>query len=96
MNRKVVLGCVLVLAAGVSAGCATSDAYAPSASPGWVGPPITTDTPSIDNADAAGPASVPGVHSGTAPAVIAPSPAASAPVLVDPPAQPSPVIVVPR
>jgi hypothetical protein len=88
MSLKVSLACLLVLAAGVSAGCATSDSSYPSASPGWIGPPITTDAPSIDNADAAGPASVPGVHTGVAPAVIVPAPAAASPVIVVPPAQP--------
>ena len=69
MNRNVFLGCALLLAGGVSAGCATSDAYYPSASPGWAGQSITTDAPRIDNADAAGPASVPGMHTGTGTAV---------------------------
>jgi hypothetical protein len=79
---------MLVLVAAVVAGCATSTASFPSASPGWVGSPITTDAPSIDNADAAGPASVPGVHTGTAPAVITPAPPAASPVIVVPPPPP--------
>ena len=88
MSPKVsVVGCMLVLMAAV-AGCATSSTSYPSASPGWVGSPITTDAPSIDNADAAGPASVPGVHTGTAPAVITPATPAASPVIVVPPPPP--------
>jgi hypothetical protein len=88
MSSKISRAFLLVLAASVCVGCATSDPYYPSASPGWVGPPITTDAPSIDNADAAGLASVPGVHTGAAPVIVAPAPAAASPVIVVPPAQP--------
>jgi hypothetical protein len=91
---------VAVLAfAGVAAGCATtSDPYYsstttahPSASPHSLGP-VRTDGPQIDNADAAGPASVPGTRTGVAPAVVVP-PAAS-PVIIVPPAEPAPPTVI--
>jgi hypothetical protein len=90
---------VAVLAvAGVAAGCATtsnpyypSTATHPSASPHALGP-VRTDGPQIDNADAAGPASVPGTHTGVAPAVVVP-PAAS-PVIIVPPAEPPPPTVI--
>lgn len=82
MSWKVSLAC-LVAVAGVSAGCATaSDPYSPSAYPASVSSPVRTDAPQIDNADAAGPASVPGMHTG------APEPSAASPVIVVPPAQP--------
>lgn len=92
MSSKISVAFLMVLAAAVCVGCATSDstypsAY-PSASPGWAGSPVTTDAPSIDNADAAGWASVPGVHTGVAPVVVAPAPPAASPVIVVPPAQP--------
>jgi hypothetical protein len=88
MNWKRSLAGLLVLT-GVAAGCATSDTYSPSASPtgepyyrsAWpstVGPAARTDAPQIDNADAAGVASVPGTHTGVA----------EPPVIVVPPAQP--------
>jgi hypothetical protein len=93
--------CVLALA-GVVAGCATtSDPYYPSASthpsrsPHSLGP-VRTDGPQIDNADAAGPASVPGTHTGVAPAVIVPAPPAASPVIIVPPAEPAqPSVIVP-
>jgi hypothetical protein len=72
------------------AGCATtSDPYYPATS-------VRTDAPQIDNADAAGPASVPGAHTGAAPAVIVPAPPAASPVIIVPPAEPAqPAVVVP-
>ena len=79
------------------AGCATtSDPYypatsAPSASPHALGP-VRTDAPQIDNADAAGPASIPGAHTGVAPAVIVPAPPAASPVIIVPPAEPAVVV----
>lgn len=103
MNWKRSLAGLLVLT-GVGAGCATSDTYSPSASPtadpyyrsGWpstAGPAARTDAPQIDNADAAGVASVPGTHTGVAPAVVTPAAPAASPVIIVPPAEP--VIVVP-
>jgi hypothetical protein len=97
MSWKVSLVGMLVLM-GV-AGCATSDPYysttsAPSASPHSLGP-VRTDGPQIDNADAAGPASVPGARTGVEPAVIVPAPAAS-PVIIVPPAESGqPAVIVP-
>lgn len=98
MSWKRSLVCVLALA-GVAAGCATtSDPYSPSASthpsasPHSLGP-VRTDGPQIDNADAAGPASVPGTRTGAAPAVIVTPPAAS-PVIIVPPAESAPPAVV--
>lgn len=92
MSLKVSLACVLALAAGAAAGCATSDPYA-SASPHSTNYP-RTDGPQIDNADAAGPASVPGTRTGVAPDEIE-SPAASPVIIVPPSPAASPVIVVP-
>lgn len=105
MNWKRSLAGLLVLT-GVGAGCATSDTYSPSASPtgdphyrsAWpstVGPAARTDAPQIDNADAAGVASVPGTHTGAAPTVVTPPPPAASPVIIVPPPAESPVIVVP-
>ena len=95
MNWKLSLAGLLALT-GVSAGCATtSDPYHPSASPSAVGPSYRTDAPQIDNADAAGPASVPGTRTGAAPSVVSPPPPAASPVIIVPPAETSPVIVVP-
>jgi hypothetical protein len=55
------------------AGCATTYDPMPSASPVLTSP--NTDAPSIDNADAAGPASVPGYRSlPPEPAVVVPAP----------------------
>jgi hypothetical protein len=92
---------VLVLT-GVAAGCATtSDPYYPSASthpsvsPHSLGP-VRTDGPQIDNADAAGPASVPGTRTAVAPAVIAPAPPAASPVIIVPPAEPAVVVPAPQ
>jgi hypothetical protein len=92
---------VLALTA-VAAGCATtSDPYYPmatthpSGSPHSLGP-VRTDGPQIDNADAAGPASVPGAHTGAALTVIAPASPAASPVIIVPPAEPAqPAVVVP-
>jgi hypothetical protein len=105
MNWRRSLAGLLVLS-GVGAGCATSDTYSPSASPtgdpyyrsAWpstVGPAARTDAPQIDNADAAGVASVPGTHTGVAPTVISPPPPAASPVILVPPPTQSPAIVVP-
>jgi hypothetical protein len=93
MTWKASLACLLTVI-GVSAGCATtSDPYT-SASPHSLYP--RTDGPQIDNADAAGPASVPGTRTGVADAVIVPqSPAASPVILVPPPPATSPAVVVP-
>lgn len=97
-NRSLV--CVLALTA-VAAGCAsTSDPYYPSASthpvtsPHALGP-VRTDAPQIDNADAAGPASVPGTRTGAVPVIVTP-PAAS-PVIIVPPAESAPpaAVIVP-
>jgi hypothetical protein len=94
MNWKFPVACLLALT-GASAGCATtttSDPYYPSvtshptASPHSLGP-VRTDGPQIDNADAAGPASVPGARTGGDAVIVAPPPAAS-PVIIVPPAQP--------
>lgn len=87
MNWKISMACLLALT-GVSSGCATtaSDSSYPSASPGVISP-VTTDAPRIDNADAAGPASVPGVLTGTVPAIIVPDSANASPVIIVPPAQ---------
>ena len=86
---------------GVAAGCATtSDPYYPSsistsASPHSLGP-FRTDGPQIDNADAAGPASVPGTRTGAAPVVIVPAPPAASPVIIVPPAESTqPTVIVP-
>ena len=93
------LSLVGVLALAGIAGCATtSDPYPsasthPGPSPHSLGP-VRTDGPQIDNADAAGPASVPGTHTGVAPAVIAPAPPAASPVIIVPPAEPPPPTVV--
>lgn len=99
MSWKLSLVAVLGLA-GVAAGCATtSDPYYPSASthpsasPHSLGP-VRTDGPQIDNADAAGPASVPGTRTGVAPVVITPPPPAASPVIIVPPADPAPPAVV--
>jgi hypothetical protein len=99
MSWKLSVVGVLALT-GVAAGCATtSDPYSPSvstypgASPHSLGP-VRTDGPQIDNADAAGPASVPGTHTGVAPAVIAPVPPAASPVIIVPPAEPPPPAVI--
>jgi len=89
MTWKGSLGCLLALAIGASAGCRTADPSSPSASPTVRDPvmtPTTTNAPSIDNADAAGAASVPGTHTSDAPVVVTPPPAAS-PVIVVPPAR---------
>lgn len=88
MSLKVSLAGLLVLAVGAMAGCATSasDPYY-SASP-TMSNPVTTNAPQVDNADAAGLASVPGTRTGVAPAVIVPEPAAASPVIVVPPPQP--------
>lgn len=97
MSSKLSLVCLLALT-GVAAGCATtsSDPYYPSASHPTPSPhslgPVRTDAPQIDNADAAGPASVPGTRTGVAPAVVAPEPAASPVIIV--PAEPAPPAVV--
>lgn len=101
MSWKLSLVGVLAVT-GVAAGCATtsdpyypSTAISPSASPHSLGP-VRTDAPQIDNADAAGPASVPGTHTGVAPAVIVPAPPAASPVIIVPPAEPAqPAVVVP-
>jgi hypothetical protein len=99
MSWKLSLVGVLAVA-GVAAGCATtSDPYSPSASthpsrsPHSLGP-VRTDGPQIDNADAAGPASVPGTRTGVAPVVITPPPPAASPVIIVPPAEPAPPAVV--
>jgi hypothetical protein len=59
-----------------------------------VGHTARTDAPQIDNADAAGVASVPGTHTGVGTEILTPAPAASPVVIVPAPAD-SPVIVVP-
>jgi hypothetical protein len=100
MNWKLTLAGLLALT-GVSAGCATTSdqypsgsVYHPTPSPHSLYP--RTDGPQIDNADAAGPASVPGTHTGVAAGVIVPdSPAASPVIVVPAPPADSPVIVVP-
>jgi hypothetical protein len=96
MSWKLSLVCMVALTG--LAGCATtSNPYypstsAPSASPHSLGP-VRTDAPQIDNADAAGPASVPGAHTGVAPVVV-PGPAAS-PVIIVPPDPARPAVVIP-
>jgi hypothetical protein len=99
MSWKLSLVGLLALT-GVAAGCATaSDPYYPSASthpgssPHSLGP-VRTDAPQIDNADAAGPASVPGTRTGVAPAEIVVTPPAASPVIIVPPAEPAPPAVV--
>ena len=101
MSWKLFVVCMLALT-GAVAGCATtSDPYSsststlnhPTASPHSIGPG-RTDGPQIDNADAAGPASVPGAHTGAQPTVIVPAPAAS-PVIIVPPAESAQPVVVP-
>ena len=87
------LSLVSMLALSAVAGCATtSDQYAPypsashpTPSPHSLGP-VRTDAPQIDNADAAGPASVPGAHTGVQPAVIVPVQPSASPVIIVPPA----------
>jgi hypothetical protein len=100
MSWKCFLVCMLALT-GLVAGCATSDRSSsstvmhPTASPHSLGP-VRTDGPQIDNADAAGPASVPGTHTGVAADVIVPAPASASPVIIVPPAEPAqPAVVVP-
>jgi hypothetical protein len=83
MSSKLPLVCVL--AAGLTAGCATWDRQQVAAPTGAIMSPVMTDAPSIDNADAAGWASVPGVHTGSPPAVIVTPPPAASPVIVVPP-----------
>lgn len=67
----------------------------PTASPHSLGP-VRADAPQIDNADATGPASVPGTHTGVTSDVIAPAPPAASPVIIVPPAEPAqPAVVAP-
>lgn len=102
MSWKLFVVCMLALT-GAVAGCATSsDPYYsststmnhPTASPHSIGPG-RTDGPQIDNADAAGPASVPGTHTGAQPTVIVPAPPAASPVIIVPPAESAQPVVVP-
>jgi hypothetical protein len=92
MTWKVSLACLLTVA-GTAAGCATGSHPYASASPHSLYP--RTDGPQIDNADAAGPASVPGTHTGVADVVIVPQSPAASPVILVPPPAASPAVVVP-
>ena len=101
MSWKLFVVCMLALTGAVASCATTSDPYYsststmnhPTASPHSIGPG-RTDGPQIDNADAAGPASVPGTHTGVQPTVIVPAPAAS-PVIIVPPAESAQPVVVP-